>query len=172
MGIRSTICAIGIASALTGCATHQAPRAQVARADCSGLATDGTLAELYSAGTIKKVEPIYRQQFVARAIQPRYVAGASLYVPAEAGMNEAYLERVLSCHAALGRGEHPNDPLGAEGVVDVDVVAAGPRMRIAITGQDRASGQAIWKRAMALHEQAGEVTIQQLSSAPAPRSAM
>lgn len=159
--------AIGAALTLWGCAATQQPAGQtalVAKADCAGLSDDATVATLYRPGNIAKIEPTYRQEFHARAIQPVYVSGARLYVPAERGMTDVYLERVLSCHVTSAASAQPNDPLRAGRIADVDVDERGPMMRIEITGTDRSAGKAIWERAQALYQQRGDVSVEQLSS--------
>jgi hypothetical protein len=168
MRIRSAILALAVAATAAGCATTQQPRSVAGGADCSGL--DGAaLAGLYAPDKVRKVEPTYRQVFLARAIQPRYVSGARIYVPAEPGMHEAYLERALSCRAASLRSQHATDPLAVEGVTDIDVRAVGPTMRISIMGVDRSAGRAIWDRARALHRQ-GDVSVEQLAAAADARA--
>jgi hypothetical protein len=163
MQLRSTLFAFGVALGLAGCATArvQPPSSALALSDCSGLDSTRAATELY-AGKITRVEPRYRQEFLARAIQPRYVAGANLYVPAEQGVSRAYLQRVLTCHAASGSSSLQSDPLRANGVVKVDVFEAGPAMRIAVIGRDRHAGADIWQRAVALQDQQGSVSVQQL----------
>ena len=161
MRIRSTLFAFGAALALAGCASsQQAKPSQTALSDCSGLG-ERTATDLY-AGKIKHVEPIHRQEFLARAIQPRYVSGANLYIAAEPGMTRAYLERVLTCHATSGASSLQSDPLRADGVVKIGVSEVGPSMRIAVEGGDRRSGADIWERAVALRNQQGAVSVQQL----------
>lgn len=171
MRIETPIVMAALAVVFAGCAgaAAQQPRTELATAgQCSGLDDiDQQVAELY-ANKISKVEPIHRTQFVARAIQPRYVAGAQLTVPAERGMTAAYLERTLSCHAAARTdAAHPNDPLRVEGVEDIDVEARGPSFRIAVTGLDRAAGKAIWQRARALEAQNTQVEVEQVASTAA-----
>jgi hypothetical protein len=159
--------AVALTSSLVGCAAQSALRpSQLALSDCATLNADQTVAALYSPGKVRSVEPTYKQQFLARAIQPRFVSGAALYLPAEPGVASAYLQRALTCHAASTTSIHPSDPLRVAGVTTVTVSEAGPTMRISIQGDDRASGAAIWERAQILREQRGEVSVQQLSAAP------
>ena len=162
----TTLMTLAAALAVTACgaATQQRPT-QVATSGCDGLGDVGaTVASVYAAGNIEEVKPIYRKEFLARALQPRYVAGAALYVPAQEGMHGAYLQRVLSCHA-VGAGDHAADPLRVEGVRRVDVREQGARMRIAISGEGRAAGKAILARARALQTQTSSVSVEQLSAA-------
>jgi hypothetical protein len=157
-----------MAAALCACAsTTSQPR--IAASRCSGLQSVESVRALYAPGNIRKVEPIYTTQILARAIQPTYVSGANVYVDAQPGLHEGYVERVLSCHAASGSAEDPRDPLIARGVADVDVSNAGTMLRIAIRGTDRAAGKDIWQRARALYAR-GEVSVEQLSAlSPKPR---
>ena len=162
----ATLCTAALMSAaLCACATAtQQPR--MASTNCSGLQASETVRSLYAPGNIQKVEPIQTTQFLARAIQPTYIAGANLYVAAQPGLHEAYVERVLSCHAAQGTAVNAHDPLLAQGVSDVDVSPAGSMLRISITGANRAAGKDIWRRARALQELRGEVSVEQLSALP------
>jgi hypothetical protein len=165
------ICAVGLVAVLGACASGQAPSPRHATADCTGLGNDATVTSLYSPGKIRRIEPIYRRQFIARAIQPVYVAGAKLYVSAERGITAPYLERVLSCHARSGSLTHASDPLRAPGITDVDVAANGPMLRIEVTGLNRAAGKDIWRRTRTLYER-GDVAVEQLSTGPVSQSAM
>lgn len=170
---RAALIVATVAAMAAGCAANQQQRGpQVAYANCAGLGADDTVAQLYSPGKITKIEPIQRTELLARAIQRKYVVGANMYVPAEPGMTPEYLERVLTCHAVSGAGAHPNDPLHTLGVADVDVESAGPTLRVAITGVNRAAGKEIFQRARALHGQQGEVSVQQLSAAEPQRGAL
>lgn len=155
-----------VSAALSACASA-APQPRIAATNCSGLQSVASIRALYEPGNIQKVEPIYTTQILARAIQPTYVSGANVYVSAQPGLHEAYVERALSCHAATGSAEDPRDPLIARGVVDVDVSSAGTMLRIAIRGADRAAGKDIWQRARALHDR-GEVSVEQLSALSKP----
>jgi hypothetical protein len=164
----ATFCAVALLStALCACATAS-PQPRIASANCAGLPSTGAVRELLAPGNIQSVEPIHTTQFLARAIQPTYVSGANLYVLAQPGLNEAYVERVLTCHAASGTAVSAHDPLLAEGVTDVDVSAQGPTLRIAILGANRAAGKDILRRARALQQLRGEVSVEQLSALPVP----
>jgi hypothetical protein len=163
------VMAVGLALAIGGCSAAAQSRAnpQIAGIQCEAIPDlDRQVAELYTPGNVHRVEPTYRTQFVARAVQPRYVSGAKLYVPAQQGVSQGYLERVLSCHAASQAGSHPNDPLRVANVRDVDVEARGQRFVIQIEGADRRAGGEIYQRARALRDPSTEVEVRQLSSAP------
>jgi len=169
MNLHSAAIAVGLTCALGGCSaasqtrTHTA--AHVAGAQCTSLTDrDRQVAELHAPGQVTHVAPFHRQEFVARAIQPRYLAGAKLYVPAQQGFSEPYLERVLSCHAAAKTTVHPNDPLRADNIRSIDVTTAGSQFVVTIQGSDRRAGKEIWQRAKALHEPSSEVEVRQLSA--------
>lgn len=164
MGHSTTITALSLAAALAGCgASVQQQNPRIAANSCAGLEGSRVASELYGNGKVARVEPIRRQVFLARAIQPTMTYGAHLYVPAEAGMHEAYLERVLTCHAAQpgGAGQLANDPLRVPGVDRVAVAAQGGLMRISVEGRDARAGEAIWKSARSLH---GDVSVEQLAA--------
>lgn len=166
----SIVMAVGLALAIGGCGATTQSRAntQIAGVQCGAITDlDRQVAELYAPGNVARVEPVYRTQFVARAVQPRFVSGAKLYVPAQQGMSQGYLERVLTCHAAARSAEHPNDPLRVANLRDVDVESRGQRFVISIEGTDRASGSEIYQRARALHDPSMRVEVKQLSEVPA-----
>jgi hypothetical protein len=172
MRIHALTAMTALAIALAGCAgtTAQRPTTELATGgSCSGLDdADRQVAALY-AGKVSNVKPIHETTFVARAIQPRHVAGAKFTVPAERGVTAAYLERTLSCHAvASSAAGHPNDPLRVEGIRNVNVRERGPAFEIAVTGVDRDAGKAILERARALESQGSRIEVQQIAaSAPA-----
>jgi hypothetical protein len=164
--MRSTsIPALAVALVLAGCtAAHQQGRTKAALLDCGNLAATESPVALYAPDKITHVEPTYRTEYLARAIQPRRLVGANLYVAAQPGMTAAYAERVLSCHAAAGPGQ-TSDPLRVAGGADVSVSMRGPAMRIAVTGKTPEAAREIWTRARTLYEQPGDVTVDQLSAA-------
>jgi len=177
MTIKRTLVAVGTAVALTACSAATRPAqapTTLARASCGGIADlDQEVSNLYASG-VTRVDKLYLDDPKGAApntragtAQPaRYMAGATLYVPAERGVSSAYLERVLSCHAA-GRtaSGHDQDPLRVAGVQDVNVREAGPELRIAIAGANADAGEAILQRARALSSRSGRVEVQQLSAA-------
>lgn len=162
------IMAVGVALvAAGGCGASQThAKTQLAGSQCASLTDlDRQVAEVLAPENVERVEPRYRTEFRARAIQPRYVSGATLYVPAQAATNESYLERVLTCHASTPSSQ-PNDPLSVANLHDVDVEARGSRFVIHIEGSDRASGKEIYERARALHDPSTRVEVKQLGAAP------
>lgn len=131
---------------------------------CRGLSDlDQRVAQVYDVARVRRVSPIYRKHFLARAIQPRYLHGAELYVDAEAGVSQPYMQRVLSCYAEARSGGHPNDPLSAEHVESVNVRTQGSHYVIAVTSSDRHAAKQIWQRARGLVQPRSHVEVQQLS---------
>lgn len=157
---------------MMGCAANTPQHSQALSHNCNALGdVSGQVADLYANG-VSAVKPVEQQIFVARAIQPKVVTGAELYVPADKDMNGAYLDRLMSCHASSRvASAHPNDPLRVDGVERVDVDEVGSNFRITVTGSDRAAGRAIWQSAQQLHG-GGNVSVQQLASATPPHSAL
>lgn len=162
----SMVMAFGVAVFATACgAASQRPESTtVAGVQCGGVDVEQQVAQLYAPGNVERVEPLYRTEVLARAIQPRYVSGARMYVPAQQGMTQGYLERVLSCHAASSASSHPNDPMHAAAVRDVDVEARGQRFVIDIHGEGRSAGKQIFERARALRDGSSNVEVRQLSA--------
>jgi hypothetical protein len=169
----ATFLACAAALALGGCgaAAQSRARPQVAAAQCEALHdVDRQVEQVYGAGQIARVEPLHRQRFVARAVQPKYVAGARLYVPAQQGFSAPYLDRVLSCHAAASTSAHANDPLRAPNIESIAVVPSGQHFVVTIAGRDQAAGREIYQRARSLVEPEGQVEVRQLSDASDPRA--
>lgn len=162
----------GLLAALTltgvacGAGTQQASTTVPAGAACQRLPDlQEQVAQVYDVGRVRQVAPLYRTQFLARAIQPRYIAGAELHLDAERGVSQPYLQRVLACHVALSEGAHPADPLSAPNIQNVTVRAEGHRFVVTITGADRQAGKLIWQKARALTQPTGHVEVEQLSAA-------
>lgn len=168
MGIRTTLVIASTFSLMAGCAagTSQQHTSQPT-AQCAALGdVSGQVADIY-ANKVSAVKPVKRTEFKARAIQPKVIAGAELYVPGERGMSEAYLDRMMSCHAASNTpSQHPNDPLRAAAIEGVEVDSVGSHYRVTITGRDRAAGEAIWQSARTL-DPSSTVHVQQIASAVA-----
>jgi len=166
-----TLMVAGLALAAGGCASMAQPQAntQIASTHCASLQdVDRKVADLAGAGQVARVEPVHRQQFFARALQPKYVAGAELYVPAQQGWSAPYLDRVLSCHAASQASTHPNDPLRVANLESIAVKASGSHFVVSILGKDPAAGKEIYQRAQALRDPAGQVDVRQLSARDVP----
>lgn len=166
----SVFMGICLALAVGGCgaATQTQASSQLAGVQCASLSDlDRQAAEILAPQNIERVEPVYRTEFLARAIQHRYVVGADLYVPAQQGMNRGYVERVLTCRAATHTDTPSSDPLTVANLRDVDVTARGQGFVIRIEGSNRASGKAVWERARALHDRSTSVEVRQLSAVPA-----
>lgn len=162
--------ALGFTVLLGACAGAQKPTPpSVANLDCNNLDRDA-VAQVYAPTNVKQVETLYRTEFRARAIQARFVHGAAIHVPAQPGMNAAYVQRALSCHAVQKGGIDGPDPLRVAGVERIRVSEAGAMMRIAVTSSDHATAKEIAKQAKQLAEGRGEVRVEQLSAAPAQRA--
>lgn len=160
------VAAVVMTGAACGATTQQSASTVARGASCSQVENlDQQVAQVYDVARVKNAKPIYTQRFVARAIQPRELTGAELYIDAQPGVSQPYLERVLSCHAAGSSVAHPNDPLRASNVRDVDVRVQGSQFVVAVHGADKQSGREIWKKAKALLQGGGNVEVQQLSAA-------
>jgi hypothetical protein len=159
--IQTIITAAGLALATGGCgAAAQQHVTRGSELQCARV-TD-PVASQFLVGNTVRAEPIHQHRTYAGGPQADHVVGAKLYVPAEAGQSEAYLERVMSCRLESGQAEaHSNDPLGVQGVRHVAVHSAGSSFVVSIVGSDAQSGEAIWQRARAL---AGQVGVQQVAS--------
>jgi hypothetical protein len=165
MNIRFVVSSAAFALVAAGCgaAAQHTQSARVAGLECGGLAdNEAQVAQLVSPDRVRGVEAVHYQRVYWSGPQNDHVIGAKLYVPAEPNMNEAYLERVLSCHAAGTTAANPNDPLRVEGVSSVDVRSQGQRYEIVITGVDKRAGEEILQRAESLQ---GQVGVKQLASA-------
>lgn len=159
--------AIILTGAACGASNQQASTTTLVQgASCERISDlDQQVARFYKLAHVRDAQPLYTQRFLARAIQPRELIGAELYVDAEPGMNQPYLQRVLSCHAAGSGKALPHDPLRAQNVRALDVRAQGHQFVIAVTGANREAGREIWQKSQALMEAAGTVEVQQLSAA-------
>jgi hypothetical protein len=162
--------ALGFTVLLGACAGAQKPAApSVAHLDCRNV-DHAALAQVYAPTNVKQVETLYRTEFRARAIQARFVHGAAIHVPAQPGMNAAYVQRALSCHAVQGGAVDGPDPLRVAGVERIRVSEQGAMMRIAVTSSDHSTAKEIAKQAKQFAESRGEVRVEQLSAATAERA--
>lgn len=156
--------AIGALLAAAGCATtsQQVASHQVSGTRCSSLSdTDQRVQQLLAARNIERVSPAYHEVPHFDGPKPLYVEGAEIYIPAEPNLNQAYLERALSCYSASG-GDESHHPLRAQGIRSITASETGQTFRVTIRGVDRKAGEEIWKRAQALRN--GTVEVRQLSS--------
>ncbi|MFT3924219.1 MAG: hypothetical protein QM778_16915 [Myxococcales bacterium] len=173
MRTKTASLALGSVLLLAACAGTQkrSQPSQLAWVDCTNVSGDA-VAALYAPGNIKKVRALYRKEFIARAIQPEYVAGAEIQIPAQPGMHDAYMQRELSCHARKGTGPDASvDPLRVQGVDSVAVRSKGHMTHISITSTDHAAAKKILRQAESLHESSGSVTVDQLSAGTPGHSA-
>jgi len=112
----------------------------------SQLKEEGSL--LY--GQVYDAKPIKKSPKHVKAILPKWVAGAKMYLHAEKGMTKEYLNRVATCHARTSDASeytYARDPLRVEGKKDIRVYSAGDAFVISVTSEDKATGREIWKRA-------------------------
>ena len=164
---------LALAAAGCGASAQHARSTQLAGVQCAQLTDlDRQVANVYAPEKLSRVEPMYRTELITRAVQPRYVSGARLYVPAEQGMTEGYLTRVLTCHAASQAATHPNDPLRVANVRSIAVKPQGQRLVISIEGADRKAGKEIWQRASALRDPSSRIEVKQLSRLGAEAGAL
>lgn len=172
---RFALITVGVMLA-AGCATtsHQTASHQVAGTRCASLSDlDERVHQLLAASNIERVTPAYHEVPHFDGPKPLYVEGAEIYIPAEQGLNEAYVERALSCYAASASGTgQAHHPLRADGIRSISAREAGQALRVTIRGVDRKAGEEIWKRTQALRNPAGTIEIRQLSSTSARTSAM
>ena len=160
------VAAIIVTGAACGASTQQASTTVARGASCERVENlEQQVARVYNLAHVRDAQPLYTQRFLARAIQPRELIGAELYVDAEPGVNQPYLQRLLSCHAAASGVAHPNDPLRAANVRSLDVRVQGHQFVIAVTGANREAGREIWQKSQALLQSGGSVEVQQLSAA-------
>lgn len=167
---KNTVAAVGVALmgvSLVACSQTQAQEPKFASgANCGQLGDQSaTLDRFYEPGHVVGAAPIKKQVFLSRAVQPTRTVGASLYVPAEPGMNAPHLHRVLACHAASGQAAHPNDPLYPESgrVAELVVRQAQNGFAVDIVANNPKVGEEIWRRAEALSNRGASVDVQQVS---------
>lgn len=142
---------------------------------CAGLTPDELAEGRAYVHRLVRIEPLYPRsaEFILQqrgvGENPGLVTGAIIYVPAEKGLNRAYLERLLSCHALEPPelGEHPNDPLLAPGIVSVEIEDSdGGEYKITIVNKSAASARDVLARAQALLASPGRVRIEQAEAWP------
>jgi len=168
--------ALGALLAGTGCATtsQQTASQKIVGTRCASISDlDQRVQQLLAASNIERVTPAYHEVPHFDGPRPLYVDGAEIYIPAEPGINEAFLERALSCYAAAGSGgADAHHPLRAAGIRSISARESGQTFRVTIRGVDRKAGEDIWKRSQALRNASGTIEIRQLSSASTRASSM
>lgn len=172
---RSALIAVFAVLGSAGCATtsQQIASNRVAGSRCEALSgLDQHVQHWLAASNIERIKPAYHEVLHFAGPKPTYVEGAEIYIPAEAGMNQAYLERAFSCYAASSSHALATDPLHSKGVRSVVAREAGQSFRVSILGVDREAGEEIWKRTQALRNAGVRVEVRQLSSAPASSPGM
>lgn len=172
---RFTLTFIGALLATAGCATTspQVASHQVTGTRCESLTDlDQRVPQLLAASNIERVTPAYHQVPHFDGPKPLYIEGAEIYIPAEANINEAYLERALSCYAAKSGSAQAHHPLHAAGIRSISAHESGQTFRVTIRGVDRKAGEEIWKRTQALRNASGTIEIRQLSTASSPSTSL
>ena len=107
-------------------------------------------AQVYDARPIKKSNPR------VKAILPKRVVGAKMYLYAEKGVTAGYLQRAALCHANATEPEYEyeSDPLRVEGdIKSLRVYSLGNSFVIAVTSKDNATGREIWRRAQTVAQE-------------------
>lgn len=170
---RFALITLGAVLGAAGCATtsQQIANNRVSGTRCESLTDlDQRVHQLLAASNIAHVTPAYHEVPHFEGPKPLYVEGAEIYIPAEPGINEAYLERALSCYAASASGSgQAHDLLSTEGIRSISARESGQTFRVSIRGTDQTTGKEIWKRAQALRN-TGTIEIRQLSSTHQPSS--
>ena len=125
-----------------------APHAAAYPACTPEVVEDGSLiyAQVFNA------KPIKRGPAHIKALLPRHTIGAKMYLYAEKGVTKEYLRRAATCHAgSKSTPAYAQDPLRVDGKIkSIRVFGSGGSFVLSVTGDDRATGEAIWKRAKAL----------------------
>jgi hypothetical protein len=169
---RLALAAVGGMLSIAGCATttsQQLARNLSAGQRCEDFKSlDQRVQKLLSAHSIARVEPAFHEVPHFAGPSPLFVEGAEIYIVADADTNEAYVERTLSCHAAVAATQaQAHDPFHVSGVRSISAQSAGPTIRVSIRGIDREAGEEIWRRTQALRG-VGSIHIQQLGAADHP----
>ncbi len=93
-------------------------------------------------------KPIRKSPSHVKAILPKQIVGAKMYLPAQKGMTKAYLHRAAICHMNADTPAYEHDPLRVEGrIKSLQVYPAGGAFVISLKAHDRATGKEIWRRA-------------------------
>ncbi len=169
--MRSTVGMMLALGALTMACSHAEQRpAEVATTGCSQLEAGHAEKTFYKSGQVYAARPVKERQFVSRAHQPERTVGAELYMHAQPGLTQEYLQRSLACHSVAGRPAHPNDPLHpANGSLkSLTVRSVGSNFVVKAVGDSPQAGKDIWQRARSFTAPGSEVTAEQLASADAP----
>ena len=144
----------GLVLALTSCASGPSIASQqrtLAVGTCdSQRDTAAEARAIIAAGKAERVEPVRSTMQHPGGGMPLQMVGAELTVPAEPGLREPYIERVLSCYASTVASTNPGDPLQMDDIGDVSVRSTGDSFRVIVVGIDVDSGDEIGRRARAL----------------------
>jgi hypothetical protein len=169
--MKSTAGMILALGALTMACSHAEQRpAEVATAGCAQLEPGHAEKTFYKPGQVYAARPVKERQVIARAHQPERTVGAELYMHAQPGLTQEYLQRSLACHSVAGRPAHPNDPLHlANGSLKrLTVRSVGSNFVVKAIGDSPQAGREIWQRARSFTAPGSEVTAEQLATANVP----
>lgn len=169
---RPLIGLVALSAVFAAACASTSPTPNVAStAACEQLGNSNTALEaFYRPGNVYSAHKAENDMFIGRASIPKQLVGAELSMHAQPGVDDAYMQRVLSCHAASGHSAHPNDPLVPDHgrVAEVDVSSSGDSLRIRVTGSDRATAESIWRRAQAFAAESGAVRVEQVARTASP----
>lgn len=170
--MRSTVWMLAL-GALTMACSHAERPAEVATTGCAQLEAGHAENTFYKAGQVYAARPIKERQVISRAHQPERTVGAELYVHAQPGVTQEYLQRSLACHSVAGRPAHPNDPLHPTSgkLKSLTVRSMGSNFVVKAVGDSSKTGKEIWQRARSFTAPGSEVTAEQLAAADVPSSA-
>ena len=101
---------------------------------------------------VVNAKPIKERPKHIKAILPKRIMGAKIYVQADKALTKEYLQRAALCHAA---SDAPpllrRDPLRVDGKIEaIHVYSGGDVFVLSVVAQDPQTGRQIWERARAL----------------------
>lgn len=168
--MRSTLWMLGLGAVTMACSQAEQRPAEVATTGCAQLEAGHAEQAFYKPGQVYAARPVKERQFIARAHQPERTVGAELYLHAQPGLTQEYLQRSLACHSASGRAAHSNDPLhpGSGSLKSLTVRSVGSNFVVKAIGDSPQTGKEIWQRARSFAAPSSEVTAEQLASVQAP----
>jgi hypothetical protein len=147
-------------AAVSGCASSEAQRGPSTPSDqakafqqarCTGVADDGTVANVIDGKAVEGVRPLYSG--VSSRTGNARLLGATLYVRPALGETAEWLNRALECHSAKRTSERTaafagSDPFFLpDSVVSIRVQAAADRFKVDIQSTSSADAREILARA-------------------------
>jgi len=112
---------------LSSTATAETPDVAVA---CAGIEAADRESSFTSWSGVSRATRLTRVEYVGKAPMHR-TAGAHVFVPARAGLSDAYLERVVGCQLATGAASGGSDALSVAGIeASVRRVSGGYRVSL------------------------------------------